>query len=277
MEMSARLHMQAGPRRPACLAVCAIAESCDRWHALHADARHAACPSPTPPTPRLQAPPDPIMNITEQWKADPGAVWPQGRCLLAEWCRCSIMRACRSLACTPHAPLALLQRGRPAADQKLNLGVGAYRNEKGQPHVLSAVRKATHRLASDPAFNKVCACSTRRPAAPPATAGPSRAPAVLHQQPRTEACDCVAERHPCVLSRCCLAPHPTCRLACAGILAGGGQRGVLPPQLRAGVWGGLPGGAGGAHRHGADAVRHRCAQPAVPPRPRRPDHPLAAC
>ena len=38
---------------------------------------------------------------------------------------------------------------------KLNLGVGAYRDEAGQPYVLNAVRKAEMRLVTNPAVNKV--------------------------------------------------------------------------------------------------------------------------
>jgi hypothetical protein len=40
---------------------------------------------------------------------------------------------------------------------KLNLGVGAYRDEEGQPYVLSAVKKAEMRLVTNPSENKVCA------------------------------------------------------------------------------------------------------------------------
>jgi aspartate/tyrosine/aromatic aminotransferase len=38
---------------------------------------------------------------------------------------------------------------------KLNLGVGAYRDDEGRPHVLNAVRKAEMKLVTDPRGNKV--------------------------------------------------------------------------------------------------------------------------
>jgi hypothetical protein len=39
--------------------------------------------------------------------------------------------------------------------RKLNLGVGAYRQENGQPLVLNAVKKAEMKLVNDPSSNKV--------------------------------------------------------------------------------------------------------------------------
>ena len=38
--------------------------------------------------------------------------------------------------------------------RKLNLGVGAYRQENGQPLVLNAVKKAEMKLVTDPNENK---------------------------------------------------------------------------------------------------------------------------
>ena len=40
--------------------------------------------------------------------------------------------------------------------KKLNLGVGAYRQDNGQPLVLNAVKKAEMKLVTDPNENKAC-------------------------------------------------------------------------------------------------------------------------
>jgi aspartate/tyrosine/aromatic aminotransferase len=40
--------------------------------------------------------------------------------------------------------------------KKLNLGVGAYRQDNGQPLVLNAVKKAEMKLVTDPSANKAC-------------------------------------------------------------------------------------------------------------------------
>ena len=47
--------------------------------------------------------------------------------------------------------------------RKLNLGVGAYRQENGEPLVLNAVKKAEMKLVTNPSENKA------RPPAPCAT------------------------------------------------------------------------------------------------------------
>lgn len=55
-----------------------------------------------------------------------------------------------------HAQTPLMPAGFKAdtSPNKLNLGVGAYRDDAGKPYVLNAVRKAEMRLVTNPAENK---------------------------------------------------------------------------------------------------------------------------
>lgn len=56
----------------------------------------------------------------------------------------------------PDAILGVTEAFKADTDsRKLNLGVGAYRTEQGQPLVLSAVRQAEQRIVADSTRNKV--------------------------------------------------------------------------------------------------------------------------
>jgi aspartate aminotransferase len=39
--------------------------------------------------------------------------------------------------------------------RKVNLGVGAYRDDNGKPYIFKVVKKVEHEIVNDPSFNKV--------------------------------------------------------------------------------------------------------------------------
>ena len=120
--------------------------------------------------------------------------------------------------------------------------------------MLSSVRKAEQSILADPAANKArvgsrvsCRLSVVGCAGPKRRGG-SRLSGRPTKWDKADLWDCAARPHP-NLTFC------NCTAVLAGVPAHHGQRRLLPPVARAGVWARLPGGAAGAHHHGAGAVR----------------------